>query len=434
MNVDNKIFTYKSGVLHWHNQSISELITQYKTPFYVYAKAQLQDNYNALRLTLDNYITSAKNSLICYAVKANSNLAILKLFFAFGAYFDTVSQGEIFRCLQAGIPGERIIFAGVGKTSSELEFAIDNKIKLIVVESLPELELLNNLATKKNTKVDCLLRLNPDIDFAGDKKIRTSHRDDKFGIDFIRAGAIIRNIDNYGYIELQGFSVHVGSQICELSPFEQAFTKVQEFIENNFPNPKFLNFGGGIGINYNDNATIDLSAYATLLNNVTKATGAKNIMIEPGRFLVANAGLLISQITYVKHSIGKTFLIMDASMNDFPRPSLYGAKHEIMPVSAPFAGMETESDILFSSYEVVGSICESSDVLARDCILPPVVAGQALAFRDAGAYSAVMSSNYNSRPKCAEVMINNGKHMLIHKPQELAQMIANEVIPEWIAV
>lgn len=432
MKPENVTLQYRNNMLHWHNQSLSELVERYQTPLYVYAKAQVAENYSSLEQALAAHVGPSK-TMICYAVKANSNIAILKLFFTLGAHFDTVSKGEIFRCLTAGIPADSIVFSGVGKTAAELVYAITNKVKLIVVESLPELELLNSLALQHDLKVRCLLRLNPDIDYEGDKKIRTGHRDDKFGIDLNRASAIVRNIENYPGLELQGFSVHIGSQICSLEPYEQAFTKIKDFVLAHFPKPKYLDFGGGIGINYKDNPTIDLTAYANLLGNIAKLTGAKNAMVEPGRYLIANAGLLLTQVTYVKHSLGKTFLIVDAAMNDFPRPAIYNAHHEVMALTSPEQNNSNEGDILLPTYEIVGAVCESSDVLARERTLPPILAGQYLAFRDTGAYCASMSSNYNSRLKCAEVLLYNGRHALITKRQDWEELVQNETIPDWIA-
>ncbi len=418
-------FHYKDGVLCAEDVPLDLLAEAAGTPFYCYSSATLQRHYKVFADALP------KGSLIAFSVKANGNLAVLKTLAKLGAGADVVSGGELFKALAAGIPPSKIVFSGVGKTRSEMRAALEAGIYQFNVESEPELAALNDVAAGLGLRAPTTLRINPDVDAKTHAKITTGTAETKFGIPFTRAREVYAHAAAHPHIEIVGIDVHIGSQITDLDPFEAAFTRVAELaktLRGDGHNITRLDLGGGLGVPY-ENSNMpppDPDAYGRMVSRVTKDLGC-SLSFEPGRLIAANAGVLVSRVIYVKQGEAKTFLIIDAGMNDLIRPALYEAHHEIAAVMEPAVGSPRPR------YDVVGPVCETSDLFAADRPLPELKSGDLVAILSAGAYGAVMASDYNARPAAAEVLVA-GEHWGIVRPRETyADLIAKDRIPDWMA-
>ncbi|MBT0880926.1 MULTISPECIES: diaminopimelate decarboxylase [unclassified Campylobacter] len=389
------------------------------TPFYLYDFNEIENRFNSIKKAF----SGAKNNIF-YAVKANSNLSLLKFLANLDSGFDCVSANEIRRALKVGAKPYKIIFSGVGKSASELEFAIEQKILYINVESSAELELLESIAKSKNQVVNISIRVNPNIDAKTHPYISTGLKENKFGVSLDNARAMFLKAHKSDYLNPVGVHFHIGSNILELSSIIQAAILVEKFIkELNTAglNIKFFDIGGGVGIKYkNDEIEPNLDEFAHMIKNIAKAQDL-TICCEPGRYIVGNAGYLVSKVLYEKINEGKRFVICDASMCELIRPSLYEAYHEIL--SFPSVNKLNES----SKADLVGGVCESGDFLAKDIVLPPLMANDLVVIKSSGAYGFVMSSNYNSRTKVAEYSLYNNELKLINKAQSFDELIANEL-------
>jgi len=418
-------FHYKDGVLCAEDVPLDLLAEAAGTPFYCYSSATLQRHYKVFADALP------KGSLIAFSVKANGNLAVLKTLAKLGAGADVVSGGELFKALAAGIPASKIVFSGVGKTRSEMRAALEAGIYQFNVESEPELAALNDVAAGLGLRAPTTLRINPDVDAKTHAKITTGTAETKFGIPFTRAREAYAHAAAHPHIEVVGIDVHIGSQITDLEPFEAAFTRVAELVKilrGDGHSITRLDLGGGLGVPY-ENSNMpppDPDAYGKMVSRVTKDLGC-SLSFEPGRLIAANAGVLVSRVIYVKQGEAKIFLIIDAGMNDLIRPALYEAHHEIAAVVEPAVGSPRPK------YDVVGPVCETSDLFAADRPLPELKSGDLVAILSAGAYGAVMASDYNARPAAAEVLVA-GEHWGIVRPRETyADLIAKDRIPDWMA-
>jgi diaminopimelate decarboxylase len=419
-------FEYKGGELFVEDVPISHIAEQVGTPFYCYSTATLARHYRVLKEGLGDL-----DALICFAVKANSNIALIRTLGLMGAGADVVSEGELRRALAAGIPPERIVFSGVGKTRAELAMALDLSILQINVESEPELLLLNEMALARGKKAVIGLRVNPDVDAHTHAKITTGRKENKFGIEWTRAPEILRLAHRLPGIQLASAAIHIGSQLTELAPFRAAFLKLRELVESlkkdGIVLPR-LDLGGGLGVPYEAtrNEMPPLPAdYGALVKEVFGSSGC-SLLLEPGRLLVGNAGTLVSQVLFVKRGESRNFVICDAAMNDLLRPAMYDAHHDIRPVTEPAAGSG------YAPYDVVGPICETGDTFARQRSLPPLAEGDLIAFATAGAYGATMSSTYNSRPLVPEVLVKGDQFAVVRARPSYEQMFSLESVPEWV--
>jgi len=407
-------FDYREGRLHAEGVSINRIAEQVQTPLYCYSKAALRHNYLAYAGHFN-----AKNTLICYAVKANSNQAVLRTLGQSGAGADVVSEGELRRALLAGIAADRIVYSGVAKTAREMHFALQQDIFQFNVESEPELELLNEVALSMGKQAAVAFRINPDIDARTHAKISTGKASNKFGIPWTRAHRAYARAAELAGIRIQGIDIHIGSQLTQLEPFEQAFICVAELtaeLRQLGHEISVIDIGGGLGIDYGDGAAPPpaLADYAALANRILGPLGCR-ILVEPGRSVAGNTGVLVSRVIYIKEGELDRFLIIDAGMNDLMRPSLYDAYHEIVPVT------QNAGEPLH--YQVVGPICETGDTFSRDRILPPLQAGELVAIRNAGAYGAVMASSYNTRPLVPEVLVDGEQFTVVRPRPDYATLI-----------
>ncbi len=398
--------TYREGQLYAENVPLKKIAQQVQTPVYCYSASALRHNYQT-------YINHFKpeNSQVCYAVKANTNQAVIGLLAQMGSGADVVSEGELRRALQAGIPAEKIVFSGVAKTSREMRFALQQDIFQFNVESEPELELLNEVALSLGKTAPVAFRINPDIDARTHAKISTGKASNKFGIAWSSIPATYSRAAELDGIRVQGIDLHIGSQLTELAPFEQAFNCLAELtgvLRVQGHEISVLDIGGGLGISYDHDGPQppELADYAALANNILGGLGCR-ILVEPGRSMVGNAGILLSEVVYVKQGEHDEFLIIDAGMNDLLRPSMYDAYHEILAVE-PATGVDR-------TYQIVGPICETGDTFALSRQLPPLQSGDLVAIMNAGAYGAVMSSTYNTRPLVPEVLVDDDRFTVIRK-------------------
>jgi diaminopimelate decarboxylase len=402
---------------------VKELAEKFGTPLYVYSYGTLIGHF----LKLQKAFRSV-NPLICYSVKANSNLAILKALVNKGAGLDIVSGGELYRALKVGCPAERIVYASVGKTDKEIEEAIRRRILFFNVESVPELENINRIAGKLGRVIRVAIRINPDVEPKTHKYITTGKLTNKFGIDFKSAAQILLVRKALTNIKISGLHIHIGSQITDSEPYVAAITKTINFInklKKEGVRLDYLNIGGGLGITYNNETPQTANAFAGKIMPLLKRSGLKIIM-EPGRFIVGNSGILITKVLYIKSTPKKRFVIVDAGMNDLIRPALYEAYHDILPVEL------SRDPGISQKVDVVGPICESGDFFAKERKLAPVKEGQYLAIMSAGAYGFSMSSNYNSRRRAEEVMVSKNKVFVIRKRESFEDLTAKEVIPSII--
>ena len=406
-----KNLRYVGKNLFLERVSIRNFLKKNKTPFYIYSENQIISNYS-------NFVKTFKetNPLICFAAKSNSNTNILRILGKLGAGADVVSGGELLKAFKAGIKARKIVFSGVGKSEEELKIAIKKKILLINCESESEAKLVNALAKKLKKKVNIGFRLNPNVDAKTHKNISTGKADNKFGLSIKNFKAFLNEINKFKNIKLEALSVHIGSQILNDKPFKKTLDIISKLIQELKLNLKYVDLGGGFGINYSDSEKpINLNNYAKLVNKFAKKLKCK-IIFEPGRSIIGNTGLLVSKIQFVKKGLNKNFIILDAGMNDFMRPALYDAFHKIIPITK-------NSSIMKNTIEFVGPICESSCKFGVYRKYQKLAENDFVAITNVGAYGSSLSSNYNTRPLIAEILINKNKSKYIRKKQNLLKLI-----------
>ncbi|HTJ64520.1 MAG TPA: diaminopimelate decarboxylase [Alphaproteobacteria bacterium] len=416
-------FAYRNGILHAENVSLARIAETVGTPTYVYSSAAITANYRAYEMAF-----GGQNVAIHFALKANGNLGVLALLASLGAGADIVSVGEMRRALAAGMPASRIVFSGVGKTREELAEAVRQGIAQINVESVPELETLDQVARSLGRRQRIVLRVNPDVDARTHEKISTGKKGDKFGIPYDEVPAVYRSAVGMAGVEIIGIAVHIGSQLTDLTPFRRAYTKVADLVRDLRAAGQLvetIDLGGGIGVTYNDEKPPAIDDYATAVFETVGNLGCR-LAIEPGRSIVASAGILLSRAVYRKAGKPNDILILDTGMNDLMRPSMYGAYHPILPVVAP------ASNAMLAPTDVVGPVCESGDTFARGRNLPPIAADDLVAFGAAGAYGSSMSSTYNARPLSAEVLVRGDDFDVVRPRQAIEAMFADEHIPAWL--
>ena len=418
-------FIYRNGILHAEDVAITEIAAAVGTPFYVYSQATLTRHFRVFDEALNGM-----NHLICYAMKANSNIAILKILGDLGAGMDVVSGGEYLRAKAAGISGDKIVFSGVGKTREEMALAIKNGIRQFNVESEAELKVLNEVALSLGAKAPITLRVNPDVDAKTHAKIATGKSENKFGIPISKAQEVYSIAASMEAIDVVGIDVHIGSQLTDLEPFRLAYKKVAELtkvLRQDGHNIRRLDLGGGLGIPYeSSNQSPPLPEdYAKVIHETVGDLDCE-IEIEPGRLLTGNAGLMVSSVIYNKSGEGRDFMIVDAAMNDLIRPALYEAYHEIIPVIESTENSETQD------YDIVGPVCETGDTFANKRALTPVADGEMVAFRSAGAYGAVMASEYNTRPLIPEILVHGDQFSIIRDRPSIEAIIKRDIIPDWL--
>ncbi len=417
-------FLYRDGILHAEDVPLPEIAAAVGTPAYVYSAATFARHYRLFTEALDPL-----PHLVCYAVKANGNLAILKLLGDLGAGMDVVSEGEYRRARAAGVPGDRIVFSGVGKTRGEMRHALEHGIRQFNVESEPELHALSEVASAMGATAPITLRVNPDVDAKTHEKIATGRKEDKFGVPIARAREIYAEAARLPGLQITGIDVHIGSQLTDLAPFEAAYTKLAELtrtLRADGHRIDRLDLGGGLGIPYarsNEVPPLPLD-YGAMVRRVLGDLDCE-IEIEPGRLIAGNAGILLASVIYLKHGEGRDFVILDAAMNDLIRPAMYGAWHDIVPVQETSVPPE-------HVYDVVGPVCESGDTFARGRPLPPLAAGDLVAFRSAGAYGAAMASEYNARPLVPEVLVQGDQFAVIRPRPSFDEMLARDTLPAWL--
>ena len=410
-------YQYVNNVLHFDGVALPALAQAYGTPLYVYSESALTDAFKAYEQAF-----AANQPLICYAVKANGNLSVLKHFAALGSGFDIVSGGELQRVLAAGGDAGKVIFSGVGKSRDEIKLALEVGVKCFNVESLPELDRINEVAAEMGQTAAISLRINPDVDAQTHPYISTGLKENKFGIAFVDAMGAYRHAAALPNLRIVGIDCHIGSQLIDLSPLAEALERLLVLVDQLAAEGialQHIDIGGGVGIVYNDEAQPDLQAYADTVARLL-ADRPQHLVMEPGRSLVGNAGLLLTQVEFVKQGEGKNFVIVDAAMNDLMRPALYQAYHAIEAV-AP------RSDVPAVLADVVGPICETGDFLAKDRELA-VVEGDLLVVKSAGAYASSMASNYNTRTRAAEVMVKQGEQRLIRRRETLSDLWKDEIV------
>jgi diaminopimelate decarboxylase len=417
-------FSYRRGRLAAEDVDLSMLADKIGTPFYVYSTATLERHYRVFAQSFP------ATSLIAYSVKANGNLAVLKTLAKLGAGADVVSGGELKKALAAGIQPKRIVFSGVGKTQREMRLGLEAGIHQFNVESEPELAALNEVALDMGKRAPIALRINPDVDARTHAKITTGTAETKFGIPWNRARAVYAQARDLAGIRIVGVDVHIGSQVTELAPFAAAFARLAEMIRTLRGDGHDIaraDFGGGLGVPYRLGETPppDPAAYGAIVAELTRGLDV-DLIFEPGRLIAANAGVLVSRVIYVKQGETKTFLIIDAGMNDLIRPAMYDAHHDIVPVAEPRAGA------LQPHYDVVGPVCETADLFARDRALPVLEAGDLVAIMTAGAYGAVMASAYNARPPAPEILVKGDAWSVVRPRMSDDALVQLDRLPPWL--
>ena len=415
-------FSYREGRLFAEDVDLTGLAEAVETPCYVYSTATLARHYSVFASAFP------PSTLIAFSVKANGNLAVLKTLARLGAGADVVSGGELKKALAAGIPAERIVFSGVGKTAREMKAALDADIHQFNVESEPELFLLDQIARETGKRAAVALRINPDVDAKTHAKITTGTAENQFGVPWTRARDIYLKARVLKGIRMVGVDLHIGSQITDLAPFEAAFTRAIELVRILREDGHEIvraDFGGGLGVPYRlgEDPPPDPAAYGAIVAKLTRGLNV-DLIFEPGRLIAANAGILLSRVIYVKQGETKTFLILDAGMNDLIRPAMYDAHHDIVSVADPRQPLVR--------YDVVGPVCESSDLFARDCALPPLKSGDLVAIMTAGAYGAVMSSAYNARPPAPEVLVNGNAWSIVRPRLSDEALVEQDRLPPWL--
>ncbi len=418
-------FLYRNGVLCAEDVPVPRIARQVGTPFYLYSRATLTRHFRLFDEAL-----AGMPHLVCYAMKAASNQAILRILADLGAGMDVVSGGEYARARAAGVPGDRIVFSGVGKTRAEIRSALEGGIRQFNVESEPEMRVISDIAQSLGTVAPITVRVNPDVDAKTHAKIATGKSENKFGIPIARAREVYAEAAALPGLKVVGIDVHIGSQLTELAPFEAAYAKVAELTEQlraDGHDIQRLDLGGGLGIPYEQSNTAPPlpTDYGAMIQRTLGHLGCE-IEIEPGRLIAGNAGILVSSVIYVKSGEGRNFLILDAAMNDLIRPAMYDAHHDIVPVvQAPVAADQ-------APYDIVGPVCESGDTFAKGRQMPPLQADDLVAFRSAGAYGAVMSSEYNTRPLIPEVLVQDDQFAVIRARPSFDEIISRDTIPEWL--
>ncbi len=416
-------FPYIDGQLHVEDVPLARIADAVGTPFYCYSTAALTEHYKVYMTALEGL-----DAKIYYSLKANSNQAVVATLARLGAGGDVVSVGEMYRALKAGIPASQIVFAGVGKTQAELAEALKAGIHQINVESEGELDTLSDVAQALGKEAVVALRINPDIDAKTHAKIATGKSENKFGIDIDHAAQIYSRAARLPGIRVVGIACHIGSQLTDLAPYRAAFTRVAELVTSlrraNLPVER-VDLGGGIGITYRDEQTIDLRDYAAAIREIIAPLGCA-IELEPGRSIVGNAGLLISRVVNVKRGVSRDFVILDAAMNDLIRPSLYDAYHDIIPVAQP------ASDAPVGRVDIVGPVCETGDRFAEQRAMPPLHSGDLVAICSAGAYGAVMASAYNTRLPPAEVLVKGTEFQIVRPRPTYDAIIGQDSLPSWL--
>ncbi len=418
-------FLYQDGALHAEDVPVAEIAAAVGTPFYVYSTATLERHFRLFDEALDGM-----DHLVCFAMKSLSNQAVLKVLAGVGAGMDVVSGGEYMRAKAAGVAGDKIVFSGVGKTADEMRLALEGGIRQFNVESEPEMLVLSRVATELGVEAPITVRVNPDVDAKTHAKIATGKSENKFGIPISRAREVYKMAAELPGLKVIGIDVHIGSQLTELEPFELAYQKVAELTEQlraDGHEIKRLDLGGGLGIPYarsNEAPPLPMD-YGALIKRTVGHLGCE-IEIEPGRLISGNAGLMVSKVIYVKEGEDRKFLIIDGAMNDLIRPAMYEAHHDIVPVVEPEVGKEP------ATYDIVGPVCESGDTFAKGRTMAAVGPDDLIAFRSAGAYGAVMSSEYNSRPLIPEVLVHGDQFAVIRARPTFDEMIARDTLPEWL--
>lgn len=420
-------FHYKDGILHAEDVSLARIADEVGTPFYCYSTATLERHYNVLAEAFRD-----QKALICFAVKANSNQAVLATMARLGAGMDVVSEGELRRARAAGVSASKIIFAGVGKTRGEMEYALGEGILGFNVESEPELLALSEVATALGKTAAIAIRVNPDVDAKTHAKISTGKAENKFGVPFEDARELYARAAKLPGIKISGIHMHIGSQITDLAPFRDAFALLRNLARDLIADGiqlEHLDIGGGLGVPYRGANDIPPTPdeYAAVVRHALGDLGLK-IVLEPGRMIVGNAGVLVTQVTYVKEGDDKTFTIVDAAMNDLIRPTLYEAYHEIWSVA------EQRNDMAPVQQDIVGPVCETGDFLAEDRALPPAEPGDLLAVMTAGAYGAVMASTYNTRLLVPEVLVSGDRYAVVRPRPSYDDLIGADKLPPWIVV
>jgi diaminopimelate decarboxylase len=418
-------FAYRDGVLHAEAVNLASLAQAVGTPFYCYSTATLERHYRVFAGAFADV-----PSLVCYSLKANSNQAVIATLAKLGAGADVVSGGELKRALAAGVPPDKIMFSGIGKTAAELALALDENILCVNVESEPELELLSAIAAGKGRIANVSVRVNPDVDAKTHAKIATGRAENKFGIPISSARAVYAQAAKLPGLRVVGVDMHIGSQITELSPFDDAFALLSDFVRQlraDGHTISHVDLGGGLGIPYREDnePPPDPAAYAAVVKRATRGLDCK-LIFEPGRLLVGNAGILVTRVLYLKRGEAKTFVIVDAAMNDLIRPTLYEAHHEIQPVTEPAPGARR------TMADVVGPVCESGDFLALDRDVVEPQPGDLLAVMTAGAYGAVQAGTYNTRPLVPEVLVRDSEWALVRPRLEADQLIGLDRLPPWL--
>ncbi|MGH1331865.1 MAG: diaminopimelate decarboxylase [Paracoccaceae bacterium] len=418
-------FLYRNGALYAEDVSLAQIAAQVGTPFYCYSTATLTRHIEVF-----NEALHGMEHLVCFAMKSNSNQAVLRLIAGLGAGVDVVSQGEYLRAKAAGFPGDRIVFSGVGKTREEMRIALEGGIRQFNIESEPEMRALSEVATGLGKVAPITIRVNPDVDAKTHAKIATGKSENKFGIPIAKARAVYAEAAALPGLEVVGIDVHIGSQLTDLAPFEAAYTKVAELTEQlraDGHNIRRLDLGGGLGIPYERSNTAPPlpMEYGDVIRRTVGHLGCE-IEIEPGRLISGNAGIMVSSVIYVKEGEGRDFLILDAAMNDLIRPAMYEAHHDIIPLNEPEAGAEQ------AKYDIVGPVCESGDTFAKQRDMPALAEGDIVAFRSAGAYGAVMASEYNSRPLIPEVLVHGDQFAVIRARPSYEEMINRDTVPQWL--
>ncbi|MFL5215267.1 MAG: diaminopimelate decarboxylase [Microvirga sp.] len=419
-------FTYRDGRLHAEDVDLRHLADTFGTPFYCYSSATLERHYRVFAEAF-----AGTDALVCYAVKANSNQAVLATLARLGAGMDIVSEGELRRALAAKVPAERIVFSGIGKTKDEMAAGLDAGILCFNVESEPELEALAEVAAAKGRRAPISVRVNPDVDARTHRKIATGKSENKFGIPIARARAVYARAARLPALKVTGVDMHIGSQITELGPFDNATQLLAELARDLLAEGhalRHLDLGGGLGIPYRDDdpPPPEPHSYAAIIKRHTQGLGL-NLIFEIGRMIAGNAGILVMRVVYVKHGEGKVFVIVDAGMNDLIRPTLYEAEHEIKPVREPAPGAAR------IVADVVGPVCETGDYLALGRELTAPKPGDLLAIMTAGAYGAVQGSTYNTRPLVPEILVRGTEAALVRPRQTYDELIGLDRVPEWLA-
>lgn len=418
-------FTYKNGTLHAEDVALNEIVEAIGTPFYCYSTATLERHLSVFQDAFSDV-----DSLVCFAVKANSNVAVLRTLGDMGAGADIVSVGEMQRALDAGIPANKLIFSGVAKEDHEIEAALTHGILQFNVESDAELDAISRVATRMGKTAPIAIRINPHVVAETHEKISTGKKGDKFGIDWQHAPEIYKRAASLPGIAVRGIAVHIGSQITDLAPFEQAFTRVGEMLSDLRAaghDIHQVDLGGGLGIPYEEGNDLPPvpDEYAAMVKRVTQDWGVR-LVFEPGRMIAGNAGIMVSKVRFIKQAGEKTYAMVDSAMNDLVRPSLYDGHHHVLPVA------ERTSEDATQVYDLVGPICETGDVLAKNRKLPTLKEEELVAFMSAGAYGAVMSSTYNSRPLIPEVLVNGDQFAVVRRRQTYEDMLSLEQSAPWL--